>query len=386
MRLGWIDFSRNERNKIVSILRLLGTQNAIDELGIGTIRDAFSNELFPGISTLQTRAKYFVLLPYLFQLSRNENFVKRSDVKEWIYRHEDNLVKTLIENSLPNEEGIIGSRTHKEGRFVKYKPSTIYWNGLKTFDILRIKDGSIENVCDIVFQQSKSRAGISLKVEGEIGVVDDKDALYDSEQLFTPIYQEEGYLKNTSIYLTKNEAEYLIDRIITSESSKHSLLAYLLQSETDVERFQDIQLDSLPQSLKPKVKLAQDFADFIYGAHILYNVIYSEDKDLDMLKTFELWVDQDYTNVDLSSIIAFSKCSKRTGDFLHQFKRCIVNKEFDLARITIIEQEKYVKRDRSKLCKPHEYRYAKPIHDYKLNYRYDTAKVILRDIKKGLAL
>ena len=53
-----VDFSKTERDKVVSILRLLGTQTALDELGIGTVRDAFSDMLFPGISTLQTRAKY----------------------------------------------------------------------------------------------------------------------------------------------------------------------------------------------------------------------------------------------------------------------------------------------------------------------------------------
>lgn len=56
MQIGWVDFSKTERDKVVSILRLLGTQTALDELGIGTVRDAFSDMLFPGISTLQTRA------------------------------------------------------------------------------------------------------------------------------------------------------------------------------------------------------------------------------------------------------------------------------------------------------------------------------------------
>ena len=54
MQIGWVDFSKTERDKVVSILRLLGTQTALDELGIGTVRDAFSDMFFPGISTLQT--------------------------------------------------------------------------------------------------------------------------------------------------------------------------------------------------------------------------------------------------------------------------------------------------------------------------------------------
>ena len=37
---------------------------ALDELGIGLIRDGFSDLFFPGTSTIQTRAKYFFIVPY----------------------------------------------------------------------------------------------------------------------------------------------------------------------------------------------------------------------------------------------------------------------------------------------------------------------------------
>jgi len=62
MQMGWIDFSKKERGDVTTILRLLGTPSALDEIGIGTIRDGFSNRLFPGLLTQQTRAKYFVLI------------------------------------------------------------------------------------------------------------------------------------------------------------------------------------------------------------------------------------------------------------------------------------------------------------------------------------
>ena len=64
MQLGWIDFSKTERNKILSVLDLLSQEGTLDELGIAPIRDGFSNLFFPGTSTIQTRAKYFFLVPY----------------------------------------------------------------------------------------------------------------------------------------------------------------------------------------------------------------------------------------------------------------------------------------------------------------------------------
>src|SRR5688572_30964597 len=63
--IGWIDFSANDRNRVGSVLDLLRPEGMVDELGMGTIRDAMANQLFPGISTIQTRAKYFFIIPYI---------------------------------------------------------------------------------------------------------------------------------------------------------------------------------------------------------------------------------------------------------------------------------------------------------------------------------
>ena len=64
MQLGWIDFSKEDRQKALDVINLLSEQGAVDELGIGIIRDAFVNYFFPGTSTIQTRAKYFLIVPY----------------------------------------------------------------------------------------------------------------------------------------------------------------------------------------------------------------------------------------------------------------------------------------------------------------------------------
>ena len=45
MQIGWIDFSKNERNKVLNVMHLLDEPEAVDELGIGTIRDAFADYL-----------------------------------------------------------------------------------------------------------------------------------------------------------------------------------------------------------------------------------------------------------------------------------------------------------------------------------------------------
>jgi hypothetical protein len=59
--LGWIDFSSEHREKVRTVLDLLATPGVLDELGIGVVLVSFADRIFPGISTIQTRAKYFTL-------------------------------------------------------------------------------------------------------------------------------------------------------------------------------------------------------------------------------------------------------------------------------------------------------------------------------------
>ena len=65
--LGWIDFSPEHRDKVASVIDMLKPEGRVDELGIGIIRNALSNALFPGTSTIQTRAKYFLIIPRIFK-------------------------------------------------------------------------------------------------------------------------------------------------------------------------------------------------------------------------------------------------------------------------------------------------------------------------------
>lgn len=46
MQLGWIDFSEKEREKVLDVVNLLTEEGAVDELGIGIIRDSFANLFF----------------------------------------------------------------------------------------------------------------------------------------------------------------------------------------------------------------------------------------------------------------------------------------------------------------------------------------------------
>lgn len=61
----WLDHSESDRRKALDIVDLFREQDTRDELGIGTVRDALADSLFPGVSTIQTRAKYLLFIPWL---------------------------------------------------------------------------------------------------------------------------------------------------------------------------------------------------------------------------------------------------------------------------------------------------------------------------------
>lgn len=49
MELGWIDFSKSERSKVLSVLDLLSESGTLDELGIAAVRDGFPTFSFRGL-------------------------------------------------------------------------------------------------------------------------------------------------------------------------------------------------------------------------------------------------------------------------------------------------------------------------------------------------
>jgi hypothetical protein len=385
MQIGFIDFSRDERNKILATLKLLGTQTALDELGIGVIRDAYADILFPGISTIQTRAKYFVLIPYLFERAANQNLSSGREFYRWLNANEDKLVATLVRNSDADETGIIGKNALKQKRVVKMKPSSIYWNGLRTFEILRNSGISLSAACNIAWTSARKKYETEIKTDGD--TFDDLSAGQGNSVLFSPILADYDFEKIASITLTRKEAEFLADRITKAALSKNTLLAFLIKNKLNCSSFNEIPSDVLPDEMRCDYQMAKDFSGFIIGAHIRYNIIFSNYKDEEMISTFDTW-QKDFINREfkLSNILERISCNYLVKKFCEDFFSTVYKKDYKAMDELIIAREKAVKGDRAKLCKPKEYQYNydRPVHFYRLDYRFGTAKIIIDDIIKGL--
>ena len=131
MQIGYITFNSEERQRVMKVLQMVRDQNAIDELGLGRIRDAFANEMFPGMSTLQRRAKYFAVLPSLYHEATKVNYRNPQEVRKQIIHWEIRLTEMLINGCGISDEkmtGITGSSTleaakRDETKYVKYDPT-----------------------------------------------------------------------------------------------------------------------------------------------------------------------------------------------------------------------------------------------------------------------
>src|SRR3954451_7514996 len=63
----WLDYSDHERRQAMEVIDLFREDDTRDELGLGTIRDPLADLLFPGTSTIQTRARYFLFVPWVYK-------------------------------------------------------------------------------------------------------------------------------------------------------------------------------------------------------------------------------------------------------------------------------------------------------------------------------
>ena len=150
MELGYINFSNEEKNNLYKVIQSIREHHAIDELGIGRIRDAFSNEMFPGMSTLQNRAKSFAVLPALYYKAEKGHYNNVREVRRRVLDLEIKLTRQLMNGAETSEE--------------RYGITELDDDFIETFDIIGKKRGALtrggvadyEKVSNIIVQDLKN--------------------------------------------------------------------------------------------------------------------------------------------------------------------------------------------------------------------------------------
>lgn len=394
MQLGWIDFSKEDRQKALDVINLLSEQGAVDELGIGIVRDAFANYFFPGTSTIQTRAKYFLIVPYILRDAVDGRYGKDVNrILRAIDTEEKECGIKLLESN-PKAEGVIGTRVLPKG-WVARKPSDIYWNGIRTYGIFCDYGLSIPEYVSLAVKLNTQKSSAKLgnrNDEAEENEKDDSDAgdIMNVSFWNLPIYHD-NWRDNLTIELTNEEAFYLDKQI--QKGAKGTLLEYVLKNRIDMNKYEDFVSMAVELSVKVEeklafmMKLACEFNNLVYMARVRFNVMLSEEENEVAVSEWDRLKPQvkRRANVDLSAV--FNKLELHnpgTYLFLSKLQEAFKALDIDAADELIKKRERQLKGiNRAKLNRTKEFDHSKWVGGGELDYRFSNARRIINDIYSG---
>lgn len=270
--LGWIDFDQTERDRMQRVLAFFQDRESRDELGLGAIRDSIADHLFPGTSTIQTRLRYMLFIPWLFR-----RIEARGGPEDQLRREARALEIGLIGALKAGGEtdGVIGGRA---GANLQRLPSLAYWAGLGAWGI-RLFPGSPESYFASV-GAGRRRTPLLER--------DDISAGRAHSLFWNPgLPPEPGQLlERAEFQLTGEEGEFIVDRLIGNQPA--ALLTLLARKPSHAKAeyiWMHPDLASFPSETRRLVEHARIFSGLMHGAALLYNLSLSE------LRKHEEWVE-----------------------------------------------------------------------------------------------
>lgn len=235
----WLDASSEDQRRMQDIIRLFEQRDSRDELGLSQFRDAFSDGLFPGTSTLHTRARYFLFISWAFSMAGGKpNSSDRARRNEWA------TIDAL--KSAEDKAGLLGAEA---GRALKRLPSSVYWPAMATYEIVSdAPDNSDPNTPHVW------HPGLPERPEG------------------FPNSIPEGFAMGFE------EASWLRERMVSNAPDR--LLNHLLfnpPGEESKAPWEDPVAQRAQGEAKKRLDLAATFSEVMHGAQLLYNVMLAEE-------------------------------------------------------------------------------------------------------------
>ncbi|MCK5036750.1 MAG: hypothetical protein KAS73_12725 [Candidatus Sabulitectum sp.] len=397
--IAWLDHDPAAKERTNRILSLFKERESRDELGLGFIRDSLSDLLFPGTSTLFTRLRYMLIVPWVYQ-HLEEQRVKSSSFSSRVSSLERSLIPVLLAGSM-GEQGIIGSVA---GAAVKRLPSSIYWSGLGSWGIRLSSASSFQYGADVdALYAARSRAASLYKRSRE----NYDDVTLDGLDTWCPDLPAApaDFPSALGIRMLRSESLFIQGRIKASHPS--SLLAHLaFSSSLALSSFPWEYSGALPDVLVGQLEQARLFSLVMYGASILYNVMLaelSESKELGShdlprkIALFESWEASVMGEIecirgwDLGTFFAMVPgVSAATIRFVYAW-RDLVCSDFSLLSLSLarslVRNREIFKKGRSRSRFLNERALAQwggSSGMYRLNYRWPVVLGLLGDLFSGL--
>ena len=263
--LTWLDHDYEARERSLRTLSLFSERESRDELGLGGIRDSFADQLFPGTSTIQTRVRYMLFVPWIYQQLEQQR-VQFPAIVDRARKLELDLILPLHEGG--ETKGVFGGVV---GTRLKRLPSSVYWAGLGSWRILQFRgsqDQYHRTLAAVYAVRGRSRDRKGDEVEP------DPRSVTWHRRLPPP---PGDLFESTTFDLTFDEADFLKDRIAANHND--SLLAHLtLYSGPADVRYPWEHPDQAGFTKRQQELLAhaRNFSEVMHGAAITYNVLLAE--------------------------------------------------------------------------------------------------------------
>lgn len=263
---GWLDFSEKDRRTALDVISLFGEQETRDELGLGSARDAIADQLFPGTSTIQTRARYFLFVPWLY-LDLERRRVSSSRAAAYARAQEVKLIRSLL--GCADTDGLIGKLAKQD---LKRLPSNIYWEGLRNWGILlsKLNQSDYHRKLDDFYSK---QASLETDDEGEaVAEISVRNWCADLPK------SPEGFPNIADFRLLRNEARFLQTKVLARASG--SMLAFLVGRARPFAKvqfpWQHPHFGAFPVDMRSLLNHAQNFSEIMNGALLLYNLMLAE--------------------------------------------------------------------------------------------------------------
>jgi hypothetical protein len=274
--LSWLDHDASQQRTMERVLDALAERTAIDELGLGILRDQVSAVLHPGMSVLHTRARYLLFVPWAFQQGSGKT---AETLAGSVRRNELQTMKALVARYGQSDvegNGIIGRRTAEDPSRL---PSGMYWSLLKRLGVLDYEH-SIDSYFHVMAQgrrESVVRYLLHSEDDEPLGTFDP----WRDVPAVPP-----GWPKEVDLDLLPDEAAYLRERILATDlvrsggdPGKQSILAFLVDRDewfADVDSVWDYPTAAdFPAATARVMELGQMLDQLVHGARILYNFLCS---------------------------------------------------------------------------------------------------------------
>lgn len=374
--IAWLDTSPDEERQMREIAKLFFDSSTLDDIGIGQVRDSLADRLFPATSTVHTRARYFLFIPWIYEAAAEKWSGTQATSKA--RDQERTLIETM--KKFGHTKGLIG---RVAGASVATLPSNIYWSALANLGIREQPPGG----------------GTTWNVS-----VDPPPGF--------PKAVDDGF------DLSAEEAKWLQERVLTTKPT--SYLAHILRSGLDTDITSIVwpwdhpALDSASNELQVLVEHARLFSLAMEGASLLYNLLLAEKYDAlvgpddqwapyyaERLETWAAEVDNDATALagwDLDNFWRSAEAERNapipngTRLFVQAWidevtaGRAANAAESEPLRTMIAKREHQNKGEQSRLRKDNLIKqWSGASGANRLAYRWPTVQTLVTDIREGLA-